>query len=95
MLINLLGPENVFLFCIKNSFVSKDVATKPVKIRPVFHYAEFSARSGIFLCFVSHWAELMRKDKENPPSGKQTLKADFQSVEFCARSRIPIVLFSL
>jgi hypothetical protein len=46
-------------------------------VKPVFHYAEFCARSGIFLCFVISRVELIRKDKENfrsarkiPTSGK-------------------------
>ena len=48
--------------------------------KPVFHLAEFCARSGIFLCLVISRVELIRKDKENfrcarkiAPSGKPAL----------------------
>jgi hypothetical protein len=48
----------------------------------VFHWAEFSARCRISLCFVISRVELIRKDKEKfpsarkiPPSGKRPLFA--------------------
>jgi hypothetical protein len=49
-------------------------------VKPVFHWAEFCTRSGIFLCLVISRVELIRKDKEEsrsarkiPPSGKLAL----------------------
>jgi hypothetical protein len=46
-------------------------------IKPVFHLAEFCARSGLFLCLLISLLELIRKDKEKfrcarkiPPNGK-------------------------
>ena len=40
-------------------------------VKPVFHYAEFCARSGIFLCLVISRVELIRKDKDKFHSARK------------------------